>query len=328
MHLGVPLRLTLAQQGKHLAITAFAIDQTGKIGYAVRTTTAGSETVLANALADSTEIVYGQTYTMPLQGTVGDVVVDTLRGNVFLSNKSHNRLEVWSDSTHSFDPNGITVGSEPWGMTVTALSPDSLLVANSGGTNISKVCIAPAICPGGVMAEDLPKRMLTRNIYIFKVTESIDVAANKVTITVSDPISYSDRPQYIAQSATGRIFFSTVPTPTAGNGTIRWLDPIRKGPAPDPRIIWQYGSLEAGNSLDYIIFNLDSIIIAPTSAVTNSPDGLFAWDHPYGQTSGNICVVNIRRRRRRIRGPSACSRRRMARPAELPMPASRPSSPR
>ena len=290
VHLGVPMRLTLAQQGQHMSVTAFAIDQSGRIGYAVRATTTGSETVLANALADSTEIVYGQTYTMPLQGTVGDVAVDTLLGNIFMSNKSHNRLEVFSNASRTFNPNGLTVGSEPWGMTMTAKSPDSLLVANSGGTTISRVCISP-VC-GGIQ-EDLANRMRTRNIFVFQVTENI--SGGTLTITVSDPISYSDRPQYIAQSATGRVFFSTVPTQTAALGTIRWLDPnLSLYPAPDPHLIWQYGSLEAGNNLDYAVFNVDSIILVPSAPGSVALGGLYMWDHPYGQITGpDMCVTNV-----------------------------------
>jgi hypothetical protein len=292
IHIGIPLKLSLTQQGQHLGITAFAIDQTGKIGYAVRTTTAGSETVLANALVDSTEVVYGQTYTMPIQGTVGDLTVDEARGNVFMSNKSHNRLEVWNDSSRKFNPNGLTVGSEPWGMTRTALSPDSLLVANSGGTDISRVCIAN--CAGGGIQEDLANRMRTRNIFLFRVTEAIDPAAGTLTITVSDPISYSDRPQYIAQSSTGRVFFSTVPTQQAATGTIRWLDPLR-GPAPDQHLVYQYGSIEAGTGLNYVVFNVDSIVLAPTAPGSVSLGGLFMWDHPYGSvTPGtDMCVSNL-----------------------------------
>src|SRR5205085_2192251 len=144
------------------------------------------------AVADSTQIVYGQTYTMPLAGTVGDVAVDSLRGNVFLSNKSHNRLEVWTNTTRTFDPNGITVGSQPWGMTTTALSPDSLLVANSGGTNISKVCIAN--CSGGAMAEDLAQRILTRGVYVFQVFESIVIRPKQPNTAGTDALFMYDHP--------------------------------------------------------------------------------------------------------------------------------------
>ena len=287
VHVGIPLRLTIAQQGRHLAVTAFAIDQVGRIGYAVRATLAGSETVRANAVADSTEVVYGQTYTIPLPGVVGDVAVDVSRGNVFMSNTSHNRLEVFSNGTRKFDPNGIAVGSLPWGMTQTAASNDTLLVANSGGTNISKVCIGNC---GGVMHEDLPHRILTRDVFIFRVNETKDPSTGKITLSVPDPISFSDRPQYVAQSETGRIFYSTRPTPTAKDGTIRWLDPRLVYPAPDPIIIHNYALLQTGTNFNYAIFNIDSVhlVVAPPNSALS--DGLYMYDHPRGQLSGVICV--------------------------------------
>lgn len=288
VHVGVPLKLTLAQQGQTLAITAFAIDQTGRIGFAVRATQAGSETVLANALADSTQIVYGQTYTMPLQATVGDVLADVVHGNIFMSNTSHNRLEVFSNATRTFAPNGVAVGSAPWGMTLSAFSPESLLVANSGGTNISRVCIG--ICGGGPMREDLAHRILTRGIYVFTVIESRDPTTGKITLSVSSPIQFSDRPQYIAQSEAGRVYFSTVPTSTASQGTLRWLDPSPNFPAPDPHLITSYGTAAAGTQFSYTVFNVDSIAISAAPAGSPQSDGLFIWDHPYGQTSGTICV--------------------------------------
>src|ERR1051325_1017724 len=234
VHRGIAMNLTLAQQGRHLAVTAFAVDQFGRTGYAVRQTTQGSETNLANALVDSTTIVYGQTYTLPLSGTIGDVATDPSRGHIFLSNTSRNRLEVFDNQTRSFDPNGIAVGSFPWGMTQSAFSADTLLVANSGGTNISRVCIGN--CGAAGLHEDLAQRLLTRNVYLFNIQESR--SGGRIALSVGDAISYSDRPQYIAQSATGRIFYSTRPTTSASNGTIRWLDPAVKYPAPDPQLIY------------------------------------------------------------------------------------------
>jgi hypothetical protein len=286
VHVGIPLKLTLAQQGQTLAITAFAIDQTGRIGYAVRATTAGSETVLLNALGDSTQVVYGQTYTMPLGGTVGDVVADVTHGNVFLSNTSHNRLEVFQNATRTFSPSGVAVGSQPWGMTLSAFSTDTLLVANSGGTNFSRVYIGN----GGPMREDLPNRIKTRGLYVFTVTESKDVSTGKITLSVTAPVQFSDRPQYIAQAATGRVYFSTQPTATAANGTIRWFDPSPKYPAPDPRLINSYATIDEGTAFTYVIFNVDSIRVNAAPAGSVLSDGLYIWDHPYGQLSGVICV--------------------------------------
>src|SRR5205814_1518482 len=104
VRVGIPLGLPLSRQGQTVGITAFATDVAGRTGYAVRATVVGSESVKANGLIEPTEIVYGETFTMPIQGVVGDLVVDTLRGNVFLSNKSRNRLEVWANATQTFDP--------------------------------------------------------------------------------------------------------------------------------------------------------------------------------------------------------------------------------
>ncbi len=219
-------------QGKRLGVTAFAIDQTGKTGYAVSSTTTLPQGNLTLARVDSTLVVYGQTFALPRQGTVGDLAVDAARGNVFLSNTNFNTLEVWHNNgtTKSFYQTGIPVGSLPWGLFI-ASNPDTLLVANSGGTNISRVYIGST--DPTQIHEDLPNRILTRNSYVYSITVAKDDNTGKIRLTAVGPISYSDRPQYIAQSAGGRIYYSTRPTVTAPAGTMRWIDP--KLPVPDPR---------------------------------------------------------------------------------------------
>ncbi len=160
---------------------------------------------------DTTLVVYGHTYALPQQGTIGDITVDAARGNVFLSNTNFNQLNVWqsSSSGKGFSPTPIAVGSLPWGM-VMSNNPDTLLVANSGGTNISRVYIGSNVVAG--MREDLARRILTRNTYLFSVTVTRDAITGKIRLTALGPISYSDRPQYIAQAKGGRIFYSTRPT--------------------------------------------------------------------------------------------------------------------
>jgi hypothetical protein len=284
----IPLNLPPSQQGKKLGITAFAVDQAGRTGYAVAGTNLGSQGSLSAGLVDSTLVVYGRTYSLPRQGTIGDVVVDAPRGHVFLSNTAFNLLEVWqqqSATQKGFSAGGIPVGSLPWGLFV-ANNPDTLLVANSGGTNISRVFIGSS--DATTLHEDLAKRILTRNTYVFTVVIQKDENTGKVRITGDGPFSYSDRPQYIAQSKGGRIFYSTRPTPTAPAGTIRWLDPSL--PVPDPRQIWQYGTFLKTTQQLYALFNVDSIAIGATSPTSFNSDTLFVWDHPYGQKSGVIAV--------------------------------------
>ena len=283
----VPLNAPPTLQGKKLGITAYAIDQAGRKGYAVPTTKGSAEGDLNLALIDSTLLVYGRTFALPHDGSIGDVAVDAARGNVFLSNTNFNLLEVWQSSSTNkgFASNGVAVGSLPWGLFISN-NPDTLLVANSGGTNISRVYIGSTTAAN--LHEDLAHRILTRSTYTFSVTIQRDENTGKIRLTAQGPFSYSDRPQYIAQSTGGRIYYSTRPTSTAPAGTIRWLDPSL--PVPDPRQIWQYGTQAKGTEQTYALFNVDSISIGATLPSSSASDTLFIWDHPYGQATGVIAV--------------------------------------
>jgi hypothetical protein len=284
----ISLKLPLSMQGQHVAVTAFAVDQSGRTGYAVHGSAAAVVTNLAGAAVDSATIVYGTTYDLPLPGTVGDLAVDVSHGNVFLSNTVHNRLDVWQNATKTFDPNGIPVGSLPWGLFVSATNPDTLLVANSGGTNISRVFIGTNSVAN--QREDLANRILTRNLFVTEITESRDNGTGKITIALSPMRSFSDRPQYIAQSTTGRIYFSTRPTSFAPEGTVRYIETDPSFPAPDPRIVWQYVDQATGTDFRYTIFNIDSTFVIAASPNSTASDVIVMYDHPYGQTSGVICV--------------------------------------
>ena len=284
----VPLALPPTQQGRRLGITAFAVDQAGRVGYAVPVTRASAEGNLGNALIDSTLLVYGRTYPLPHAGMVGDITVDAPRGHVFVSATAFNAIDVWqsSSSGKGFSPSSIPVGSLPWGMFIGNRS-DTLLVANSGGTNISRVYIGANDASG--MAENLSQRILTRNSYVYVVHVQQDANNGKVLLKIEGPISYSDRPQYLAQSKGGRIFYSTRPTASAPAGTIRWLDPSL--PVPDPRQIWQYGKPLDTPEIIYAVFNVDSMAVKAALPNTLGSDSLFVWDHPYGQKTGVLSTA-------------------------------------
>jgi hypothetical protein len=284
----VPLNLPASHQGKKLGITGFAVDQAGRTGYAVAASRPGSEGNLSAAQLDSTLIVYGRTFQFPQQGIIGDLAVDATRGNVFLSNTAFNLLNVWQQNAQGkgFAPQSIAVGSLPWGLFVSN-NPDTLLVANSGGTNISRVFIGTAAASN--MREDLPNRILTRNTYVYTITAQRDENTGKIKLSAVGPISYSDRPQYLVQSTAGRIFYSTRPTPSAPAGTIRWIDP--RLPVPDSRQFWQYGkSLETDQDV-YALFNADSIKIFRADPTSDSSDKLIIFDHPYGQRTGSVTAT-------------------------------------
>ena len=281
------LNLTQAQQGKRVTIASFAWDQNNKIGYSVKTGTLTAVSTLAQAYSDTSLVVYGRTYPLPRDGTIGDIAVDPSRGNVFLSNTNYNLLEIWQSQSKAFAPAGVAVGSQPWGLFV-GRTGDTLLVGNSGATTISRVFIGST--DATQVHEALTRRVRTRNTYIYVVTFQIDVTTGKIKLTGAGPYSYSDRPQYVAESMGGRIYYSTRPTTSAPAGTIRWLDPNL--PVPDPRQIWQYGTRipNTTTTIHYALFNVDSIAIIPVPSDVPGNDTLVVWDHPYGQASGNIMV--------------------------------------
>ncbi len=287
--LDIAVSLPATAQGKKLAVVSFAWDVGGRIGYSVRAGVTASQPNPAAAYVDSTTIVYGRTYPVPTTrtGTIADVVVDRNRGNVFLSNLSAGRLEVWQQASKAFDPTGVFVGSEPWGMSVSRTAPlgDTLYVANSGGTNLSRVYIGAAT-PSG-MKEDLTNRIVTRISLLYKVSEARDPATGKIRLTLVGPILFSDRPQYVQQSTAGRIYLSTRPTSAATAGTVRYLDP--NAPAPDQRFILAFAT-QGGDPNSYLIANIDDASITPAPANSTANDILTLCDHPSGTTANPICA--------------------------------------
>jgi len=276
-------------QGKKVHIRSFAYDGGGRLGYSVRSTGVALTGIIPAAV-DTALVVYGRTYSLPVNrnGSIADLTVDQARGNVFLSNLNYGRLEVWQKSTQAFDATGVVVGSQPWGMTMsrTAAAGDTLYVANSGGTNLSRVYIGAPNVSG--MKEDLNNRLLTRVSFMFKLTEVRDPSTGKIRLTVSSPITYSDRPQYVEQSSSGRLYFSTKPTSAAPLGTVRYMDPA--APAPDERFILKFAT-PGTDPNSWLIANVDNAAVTPASATSTANDALTLCDHPSGSTAAATCVT-------------------------------------
>jgi hypothetical protein len=268
-------------QGKRILVTSFAVDQDGLKGFSVPATSTASQADSAQAFSDTLLVAYGQTFAEPRPGVMGDLIIDRGRGNVFVSNTNSNRLELWQGATRAFDPLGIAVGSLPWGMTLDN-SGDTLLVANSGGTNISKVFVASSNPRS--MQEVLSARLLTRSTVAYKVTQSIDDKTGKITITLFEPpTTYSDRPQYVAESKAGRVFYSTRPTTEKPAGTIRWLDPTLA--VPDPKQIYAYGKFVDDPTV-FAVMNSDSVLVTTDKGVVAA---ITICDHLYGTNDAGAC---------------------------------------
>ncbi|MGQ0766017.1 MAG: YncE family protein [Gemmatimonadota bacterium] len=268
----------ISLRGATLFITAYAQDVAGRIGYGVPT--GATVPVNADSIAKRDQVVYayGLTYDLPPGSLGADIAVDTTRSTVFVSNINRNQLEAFTYSTTLQRLASVAVGAQPWGMIIDN-SNSLLLVANSAGTNISRVSLTTRVENG---------RVKTANEYLFDVTYTKDETSGGFKFKVGPPIDYSDRPQYIAQSASGALYYSTRPTSTARPGTLRRLDNFLDTRA-EPRQIWQYGAFLKGH---YVVINADHVdVIEGESGV---PDQIVICEHSPGDNPNTaVCVQSL-----------------------------------
>lgn len=266
----------ISMRGQTMFIIAYATDVSGKTGYAVPT--GATVPVNADSLASRAQVVYayGLTYGLPAGSLGGDITIDTARTTVFVSNINKNQVETYNYATTLQRLAPVAVGAMPWGMTIDN-SNSLLLVANSGGTNISKVSLDSRLETG---------RVKTANEYVFDVTYTKDDNSGGFKFGVAAPIDYSDRPQYIAQSASGALYYSTRPTTQAIPGTLRRIDNFLDARA-EPRQIWQYGSFQKNH---YVVINADHVdVIEGEQGV---PDRIIICEHTPGNDPNTAVCVN------------------------------------
>ena len=262
----VEWNLPITLRGRGLFVIGYAVDQANHKGYAV---SSGSNIpVSSDALAkrDPTVYAFGHTTALPAGSLGADIAVDTSRSRVYVSNINKNQLEAFNYGATLSPLPAVSVGAQPWGMAIDN-SGSMLLVANSGGTNISRVNLTTRLENG---------RIKTANAYLFDVAWSKDPTSGGFKYTVSAPIDYSDRPQYIAQSASGALYYSTRPTDEASPGTLRRIDNFLD-PRAEPRQIWQYGGVARGH---WVILNADDVdVLLGENGV---PDSIIVCDHAVG----------------------------------------------
>ena len=221
----VTLRMSLpsptAGQPMRLTLRAFARNTEGRL----------NDTL--TAVFDTITLVAGTTRGLPNGGAVADGYFHEPTGKLYLTNIERNQLEVFNFDSLGFQRTPIAVGSRPWGITVfpagrgSPIGPvqNRLIVANSGGTNLSFV----QLNADGSGFEN--ERYLLPNIVAYKIS----IAGGNITRTVVD---FSDRPQYVAAVCNASctettVAFSTTPTggQTGGfadKGTIRWENITRR----------------------------------------------------------------------------------------------------
>ena len=281
----LPLNLPAQYVGQKIVVRSFAYDANSNIGYSAPAGASTPPNTLAGARPDTTLIVYGRTFSLPQGGLAADIGVDLLRNRIFVSNLTFDRLEVWEQSTQAFAAKKIAVGADPWGLFIDN-SGDTLLVANSGGTNISRVSLNHASVTS--VAEVPARRIKTPNSYIADITPAIDDAGTaRFQVVLYD---YSDRPQYVAQSINGDIYYSTKPTFSAPDGTIRRYQSM--GAFPDIQQIWQYGKYSGTGHV--AVINADSVFVR-SGLLSNTSDALVICDHAENQNPATttVCVSGI-----------------------------------
>ena len=206
-------------------VRGFARNQSGTLGEAP---TAG-----APALLDTVTVVAGLTRGLAQGGVIADAVFHKATDNLYMTNIEKNEVEVFSLADQTFHT-PIRVGSRPWGITVWPRDRDgdqgdTLLVANSGGTNISYVRVTDNT---EVFRYPLP------NFGVFTVASVNGPAGTPIQQLTQH--EFSDRPQFVAATCRGAatpgtpcgdviLVYSTTPTPTqtapfSNRGSLRWED--------------------------------------------------------------------------------------------------------
>lgn len=184
---------------------------------------------------DTVDVVAGYTRPLPNGGEVADAIYFPRRDRLYLTNIERNQLEVYNLADSSFRQ-AINVGSRPWGIAAwprnrDGIMADTLVVANSGGTNLSYVDLNAGTTGREVFRYHLP------NIVAYSIT-TVKSELTDENITQRTIYDFSDRPQFIATTCTGGlvagapcqdviVMYSTTPTPGqslpfANRGTLRW----------------------------------------------------------------------------------------------------------
>jgi hypothetical protein len=265
----------------------------------------------ANALIDTIVVVSGVTVALPFGGRIADAIFNGNDSSLYLTNPNLGRVEIFQVANTTFVAAGIpTVGPQPWGI---ALWPrdtlgnygDSIVVANSGGVELSIIDVRPGI-RRLAWRQDLPDYLIE--------TYRILTAPLREEIRVFD---VSDRPQYVStvcRVVTGgsachsdSIFaiYSTTPTlssttPFSGRGTLR-MEKLVNTNNPDSlfsHLFWELAgdSTLSSTSRDTLRiemrrgrpYNVQTVQLSACQGVTIELATFGLGDSTYVRNSGNF----------------------------------------
>lgn len=271
------LNLNITTFPQSVEIRAFGTDQAGNTGEARVDTTFPSP-----ILRDTITVVNGITKRLPAGGRVMDAVFNANRNNFYLTNIELDRLEVFRLADTSYLAGGIPVGSQPWGI---AMWPrdnagnyqDTVVVANSGGTDLSIVDVRPG-------ARRQVRRHRLPNFLVQTVTTEQNQTGT-VVIKFSE-YDFSDRPQYIGVTCRGNCsqdsiyaVYSTAPTPgqTApfeNRSTVRWENISTNPATPHSHFFWEHAAKAPSPDFDSLRIFVDRGVGQPFDTVLSIAKGI------------------------------------------------------
>ena len=259
--------------------------------------------------ADSAQVVAGVSRGFPQGGTIADAIFNANRGELYLTNTPLSRVEVFQVANSSFVAAGIpTAGPQPWGI---ALWPrdtvgnygDSIVVANSGGTEMSIIDVA---------ARRLRWRQDLPNYQIQKYNVLLIGGFFYAHLTLYD---LSDRPQYIGtmcrvggappncSADSVFVLYSTTPTqssssPFNGKATLRMEKLINTIDTTQlfGHFFWEIGNVGASTVSDTLRvvlrrgrpYNQTQVVLSACAGVTINFSTFGLGDSTFTRNSGNF----------------------------------------
>lgn len=284
-------------------ISAFAVDAAGNRAVDAKRDT----TLLSPIRRDTVTVVNGITRPLPAGGQVVDGIYNRNLDEIYLTNIQLDRVEIFRVTDTAF-VGSIAVGSRPWGIALwprdtLGANADTIVVANSGGTNLSIVNVQTGV-----------RRQIRRHILPNFVVQGVVTTRNQTTGVLQIRVEehdFSDRPQYLATTcrpstgttncASDSIFavFSTAPTPSqvssryANKGTVRW-DQIGTG-ALRSHFFWEHAAQPPSPETDSLQVIVDrgpgtapDTIVGAGCGRTVLVDELAFADTTFVRNSGNF----------------------------------------
>jgi hypothetical protein len=181
---------TLTTFPRTVTVEAFGVDQAAAPNRGGSSFT-GTPKRWPAADQDTLTVVAGNTIALPRGGSIGDAIVNPNRSEIYFTNTTLDELEVFNLTTKTFAA-PIPVGASPvgialWPRDTLGHNRDTVIVANSGGTNLSVVDMTART--------EIQRHRLAN--FMVQTVKTQPTPAGGIQILVTE-YDFSDRPQYVA----------------------------------------------------------------------------------------------------------------------------------